>query len=430
MAWQEGLVQTERSADEPRGGAGPRDPDYNARLNVPIAFSDKSLISTLEAKAYLNYAAIAPATEPVSRAVRELLEDYARVGNAALGKWLGRREALRAQLGVLLGACADDIALSSSATSALGDLALCLPWQPGDAVLVGEGEFPGNVTPWQNAAQLFALSLQFLPKLCTKDDDEFLSALETRLRAGRVRLVALSAVQFQTGIRAPLEAVVRLCRAHGAELAVDAIQALGVVPLDVTALDIDYLAGGAHKWLMALEGAGFLYVKPECTRRLVPRTANWLSHEEGLRFLFEGPGLLRYDRAIKSSIQFMEGSSANGVGYAALEAALECILKLGVPAIFEHVTGYLNELEAGVIARGLRSVRPRDRERRSGILSFEPPAGLSAADVVNALREQAVYATMPDGLVRVAPHFPNSRDEIPTVLSALDTALSARQTPH
>jgi cysteine desulfurase/selenocysteine lyase len=392
-------------------------------VSVPIAFGDKRLISRLEAKAYLNYAAIAPATEPVSRAVRELLDDYARVGNAALSKWLARREALRAQLGVLVGASADHIALAVSATSALGDLALCLPWQPGDGVLVGEGEFPGNVSPWQNAAQLFSLDVQFLPKLRTRDDDEFLSALEARLRAKRVRLVALSAVQFQTGIRAPLEAVVRLCRAYGAELAVDAIQALGVVPLDVTALDIDYLAGGAHKWLMALEGAGFLYAKPNCIRRLVPRTANWLSHEEGIRFLFEGPGMLRYDRPIKESIQFMEGSSASGVGYAALEAALECILQLGVPAIFEHVTGYLDELEAGVIARGLRSLRPRDLARRSGILSFEPPAGLTAAGVIAALREREVYATMPDGLVRLAPHFPSSRDEIPLVLSALDMAL-------
>jgi selenocysteine lyase/cysteine desulfurase len=353
------------------------------------------------------------------------LDDYARVGNAALSKWLPRREALRAQLGVLLGASAEQIALAASATSALGDLALCLPWHAGDGVLVGEGEFPGNVSPWQNAAQLFSLDVQFLPKLRTHDDDEFLSALEARLQAGRVRLVALSAVQFQTGIRAPLEAVVRLCRAHGAELAVDAIQALGVVPLDVTALDIDYLAGGAHKWLMALEGAGFLYAKPDCIRRLVPRTANWLSHEEGIRFLFEGPGMLRYDRPIKTGIQFMEGSSASGVGYAALEAALECILQLGVSAIFEHVTGYLDELEAGVSARGLRSVRPREPARRSGILSFEPPATLTAADVVAGLREHGVYATMPDGLVRFAPHFPSSRDEIPVVLAALDGALNA-----
>jgi len=393
-------------------------------VSVPIALGDKRLISELEAKAYLNYAAIAPATEPVSRAVRELLGDYARVGNAALSKWLLRRETLRARLGVLLGASADQIALAASATGALGDLALCLPWQPGDGVLVGEGEFPGNVSPWQNAAHLFALNVQFLPKLHSRDDDEFLSALEARLQAGGVRLVALSAVQFQTGIRAPLEAVVRLCRAHGAELAVDAIQALGVVPFDVSALDIDYLAGGAHKWLMALEGAGFLYAKPDCTRRLVPRTANWLSHEEGVRFLFEGPGMLRYDRPIKAGIQFMEGSSANGVGYAALEASLECILQLGVPAIFEHVTGYLNELEAGLTARGLRSLRPRDPARRSGILSFEPPLGLSAADVVAALRERGVCASMPDGLVRLAPHFPSSRDEIPMVLSALDAALS------
>lgn len=391
-------------------------------MTTPIAFGDKQLLPQLQAQAYLSYAAIAPATEPVSSAVRELLDDYAREGNGALGKWLQRRELLRAGLGVLVHASADQIALSTSATSALRDLALCMPWQSGDGVLVGEGEFPGNVSPWQRAAELFSLEVQFLPKLRTADDDEFLSALEVRLAAGKVRLVALSAVQFQTGIRAPLAEVVRLCRAHGAELAVDAIQALGVVPLDVAALDIDYLAGGAHKWLMALEGAGFLYAKPACARRLVPRTANWLSHEEGLRFLFEGPGLLRYDRPIKAGVQFLEGTSANGVGYAALEAALGCILQLGVPAIFEHVSAYLNELEAGVVARGLVSVRPKDPARRSGILSFEPPNGSSAAAIAAKLREQGVYASMPDGLVRMAPHFPNSRTEIPIVLSALDSA--------
>lgn len=398
-----------------------------------LALGNKQLIAQLEAKAYLNYAAIAPATTPVQQAVRELLDDYARSGNAALSKWLPRREVLRAQLGTLLGANAEHIALSSSATSALSDLAFCFPWRTGDRVLLGTGEFPGNVSPWQRAAELFSLSVHFLPQLRTSDDDPFLSALEVELRAGGVRLVALSAVQFQTGIRAPLEAVVRLCRAHGAELAVDAIQALGVVPLDVSALDLDYVAGGAHKWLMALEGAGFLYAKPECTRRLVPRTANWLSHEEGLRFLFEGPGLLRYDRPIKSSLQFMEGTSANGVGYAALEAALACILELSVPAIFDHVTRYLDELELGITARGIRSLRPRDPARRSGILTIEPPAPANGAlpeltrgaQLVAALREHGVFATMPDGLLRLAPHFPNHPHEIPVVLEALDRALGA-----
>lgn len=393
-------------------------------MSVPIGFGDKTLIARLDARAYLNYAAIAPATELVSAAVSELLADYAREGNLALSKWLARRAELRARLGTLIGASADHIALSSSATKSLGELAFCLPWRAGERVLVGDGEFPGNVTPWQRAAQAFSLDVRFLPPLQQRDDDAFLSALEAQLREAPVRLVALSAVQFQTGIRAPLEAVVRLCHAHGAEVAVDAIQALGVVPIDVTALDIDYLAGGAHKWLMALEGAGFLYVKPSCTARLVPRTAGWLSHEEGLRFLFEGPGLLRYDRPIRQEVQFMEGTSANGVGFAALEASLGAILQLGVPAIHAHVSGYLDELEAGLLARGLSTTRPSDPARRSGILSFVPPAGLAAAEVVAAAREHGVCASMPDGLVRIAPHFPNSRDEVPLVLSALDRAFS------
>jgi len=99
---------------------------------------------------------------------------------------------------------------------------------------------------------------------------------------------------------------------------------------------------------------------------------------------------------------------------------------LGVPAIFAHVSGYLDELEAGLLARGLTCMRPPEPARRSGILSFEPPPRLAAAELVATLGEQRIFATMPDGLVRLAPHFPNSKDEIPRVLGALDVALGRR----
>src|SRR5262245_1296445 len=89
-----------------------------------------------------------------------------------------------------------------------------------------------------------------------------LEALEGELLRGAVRLVAVSAVQFQSGLRMPLQAMSRMCHVHGAELFVDGVQACGVVPVDVRAEGIDYLACGSHKWLMGLEGAGFLYVAP------------------------------------------------------------------------------------------------------------------------------------------------------------------------
>jgi cysteine desulfurase / selenocysteine lyase len=393
-----------------------------------VALGDRSLYPDLKAAAYVAYAATAPVSSLVKAAVNRVLDDYAEQGNVAFFQWLEQRERLRGKLGQLIGAKASDIALISGTTRGITDLAVCVPWQAGERVVLFEGEFPANVSPWQNAARLFGLRIDFVPMAhAVEDEDSFLTPL-TRLLEEGARLVAVSAVQFQTGLKMPLARIAQLCSRYGAELCVDAIQGCGVVPLDAPSLGVDYLVTGAHKWLLGPEGAGFMYARPERAQALLPHTAGWLSHEDGTRFLFAGPGELRYDRPIKPSLQMLEGGSSSTLGFAAMEAGIEPILTLSPGAIFEHVSRYLDQLEPGVVARGFRSRRAPETERRSGILSFEPPPGVSAADVVLQLRSRGVFASMPDGLLRFAPHFPNAVSEIETVLGALDEALVALQT--
>ncbi len=390
-----------------------------------FALGDRSLYPELKAKAYLAYAATGPVSSLVKTAVNQVLDSYAERGNVAFFDWLEQRERLREKLGRLIGAQPTDIALSSGTTRGISDLALCMPWSGADRVVLFEGEFPANVSPWQRAAELFGLQIDFVPMAnAVEDEDSFLAPLAKLLDRG-VRLVAVSAVQFQTGLRMPLARIAELCRHSGAELCVDAIQACGVVPLDVTELGLDYLVTGAHKWLLGPEGVGFMYARPERARALVPRTAGWLSHEDGTRFLFAGPGELRYDRPLKPTLQVLEGGSSSTLGFAAMEAGIEPLLALTPGLILPHVNRYLDLLEPGVVARGFRSRRAQTAERRSAILSLEPPHGVSATDVVVKLRERGVFASTPDGLVRFAPHFPNDLSEIETVLGALDEALGA-----
>jgi cysteine desulfurase / selenocysteine lyase len=395
-------------------------------VTVPDSgLGDRRLYPDLKAHAYLAYAATAPISSLVKAAVNRVLDGYAEQGNVAFFDWIEQRERLREKLGQLVGAPASDIALTSGTTRGISDLALCLPWQAGQRVVLFEGEFPANVSPWQHAARLFGLRVERVPMAhAVEDEDSFLAPL-AKLLEGGARLVAVSAVQFQTGLKMPLDRIAQLCARYGAELCVDAIQACGVVPLDAPALGIDYLVTGAHKWLLGPEGVGFMYARPERARALVPRTAGWLSHEDGTRFLFAGPGELRYDRPVKPTLQMVEGGSSSTLGFAALEAGIEPILALSPSAIFAHVNRYLDLLEPDVSARGFRSRRAPEAERRSGILSFEPPQGVSATDVVMQLRTRGVFASMPDGLLRFAPHFPNAMSEIDTVLPALDEALAA-----
>jgi selenocysteine lyase/cysteine desulfurase len=392
---------------------------FTARLG------DRSLFPHLEARVYLNHGGISAPSVAVQHAVNEVLDDYARRGAGAFLRWNEQRTRLKGKLGALIGVAGNDIALLPNTTRGVIDVALCFPWSKGDRVILFTGEFPANVTPWQRAAATFGVELCFLPlDEWNRDVEAGLASLERELDKG-ARLVAVSAVQFQTGLRMPLAEIVQRCHARGAQVFVDAVQACGSVPTDAGAAGVDYLACGSHKWLMGLEGCGFLYVHPDRVGELRPSTAGWLSHEEGLRFLFEGPGHLRYDRPIKHSVDFLEGGNYNTAGLAGLEASLDLIQQIGVTTIHEHVNGYNDVLEAGLVARGFQSLRHRDARYRSCTLGLLPPAGRSVVDLQRELTSRGIACALPDGVLRFTPHWPNNVAEIPFVLDSVDQILAA-----
>jgi selenocysteine lyase/cysteine desulfurase len=384
---------------------------------------DRSLFPSLEPRAYLNHASLSPPSEPVRRAAAQSVDGWARHGAAAYREAIERRARLRQKLAALLGARAEDLAFTQSTSAGIIDVALCFPWEKGDRVLLFQGEFPANVTPWQRAAALFGLEPVLLPLApFERSDAEGLAALEAELSRG-ARLVAVSAVQFQTGLAMPLGAMAALSARHGAQIFVDAVQALGAVPLDAAALGVDYLAAGAHKWLMGLLGAGVLYVRPGRAAALRPHVAGWLSHEQASRFLSGGPGHLRYDRPIRARADFVEAGGMAEVALAALEAAVDLIGALGLEAIQAHVGRYLDLLEPELEARGLSSLRAREPGRRSGILSVRPPPAVEPAYLRQALSEHGVACAIPDGVLRFSPHWPNDPGEVPWVARAVEAAL-------
>jgi cysteine desulfurase / selenocysteine lyase len=387
---------------------------------------DRSLFSQLRAVAYLNHAAISPACDPVRRAAQRALAELAEVGSSAFSARLAEREALRAKLARLLNAESDDeIALVPNTSFGLSALAMSLPWRAGERVLVFEGEYPTNVSIWQRACELFDLSITFLPldDFARPDGPDF-TRLEAELARGGVRLCAVSAAQFQTGLCMPLERIATLCHAHGAELAVDAVQALGCVPLDVRALGIDYLAAGSHKWLLGIDGAGVLYARNSLAARLRPVAVGAMSHVNALA-LFGGPGELRYDRPLRPDVRVFEGGMLSCVSCSALDASVSLLLQLGPAAIHRHVNGYLDLLEAGMRARGFVSLRAPDAARRSGILGLRlpPSAAGGALWLATQLAARGITCSSPDGVLRFAPHFANATDEVPRVLAAVDDAL-------
>jgi selenocysteine lyase/cysteine desulfurase len=391
---------------------------------LPAArLGDRSLFPDLQARAYLNHAGVSPASLPVRRAVGALLDELARGGGSADRGLVALRSRLRQAAARLVGGSPADVALTSGLTAGVQAVALCAPWRSGDRVILFEGEFPANVTPWQQAAALHGLSATMLPLSDFEGDgSRGLLRLEEELRRG-ARMVAVSAVQFRTGFAMPLAEMATLCARHGAEICVDAIQALGAVPLDAPALGLDYLACGAHKWLMGIHGAGFLWIRPGRAAALRPWLAGWLSHQDPVSFLTRGPGHLRYDRPLRREASALEAGSSAGASQAALLASLEVLEGLGVPAVHRHANLLLDALEPGLRARGFGVLRAADPARRSAFFSARPPPGVDAPRLRDALASRGVAVAIPDGLVRFAPHWPNGPGEVEVVLSAIDESL-------
>lgn len=384
----------------------------------------RHLFPTLEGRAYLNHAALSPPSQPVLDAAKAALDDFAHRGLGAILPWMDQRERLRKKMASFMGVSPQDIGFPPGTTRGIVDIAHALPLSAGDVILCFDGEFPSNVIPWMTIAQRHGARVERLPLTGFGDGTGLgLQRVEDALSSGRVRLIAVSAVQFQTGLTMPLRQLAHLAHKWDAECFVDGIQALGAMPMDMAELGIDYLVAGTHKWLMGLDGLAVAYASPAARERLRPTTAGWISHEDGLRFLFEGAGLLSYERPIKTSLDWMEGGVQTTAAFAGLEASVDLLTALKPERIYPHIQAYLDALEPGLQGLGLESVRPEQAEARSGILSVHPPEGRCVGAIVKELAAHGVSASSPDGLLRFSPHWPNAMSEIPHVLSAVEEVL-------
>ncbi len=389
---------------------------------MPPRLGDRSLFPDLQAKAYLAHASISPLSRPVIDAMREAEDDYAAHGVGAFGRCARRLTALREGIARLIGADASEVGLVPNTTSGVIDIAFGLPWKKSDRVILFEEEFPANVLPWQHAARAFGLEQAWVPlEPFLRSSDEGLAVLEAELARG-ARLVAVSAVQFKSGHRMPVERMAELAHTHGAELFVDAIQAVGETPIDVST-GIDYLSCGSHKGLMGPEGGGFIYIDHARAAALDPRLAGWTSVEHPEDFLIGDEPCMRYDKPIREGARAFEVGTQNMVGFCGLGASVELLNQLPVAAIHEHVNAYLDVLEAGLVERGFESHRSAEADGRSTLLSVQPPPSIRLSKLAGALRDAGVICNTPDGLLRFSPHWPNHVDEVPPVLEAIDAAL-------
>lgn len=389
-------------------------------MSAPAILGDRSLFPLLQADVYANHAAVSPLSAPVVDAIAATAQSYARHGLGALPQVLDHRAGLAEDLAALVSVAPADIAWVANTSTGVIDIAWGMDWRRGDRVVLFEGEFPSNVTPWLQAAEHFDLKVEWIGADGFGDGSGRGLQRFDELMAG-ARLAAVSAVRFQSGLRMPVEAMARICRRRGARLFVDAIQAVGATPLDLSA--VDFASFGSHKWTMGPEGAAALIVRPDAADDLRPRLAGWMSHQDPFDFLSGGPGLLRPARPLQSGPGWAQVGAASALTFAGWRTAVGLIRGLGVVAIAGHLQRWHDRLEPLLHARGFASLRAGDPAGRSGSLCLRPPRGVDGGQLQRLLSDAGVACSYPDGCLRFAPHWPSSLDEALQIDGAVASAL-------
>jgi cysteine desulfurase/selenocysteine lyase len=355
--------------------------------------------------AYFDHAAVAPVTERARRALTEWAADLAANGVVNDSARVRRIEEVRRLAGQLLNADPLDIAFVKNTSEGIGIVAEGLPWQDGDNVVTAEDEYPANLYPWMNLADR-GVELRRVPSrggLILLDD------LRAALDA-RTRLVSLSFVEYASGSRNDLHAVGEMCHQRGILFFVDAIQGLGVLPLDVRDTPIDFLAADGHKWLLGPEGAGLFWVRRELIERLHPVGVGWNS-------VIDSRNFSRVEFRLKPHAGRWESGTLNVGGILALGASLELLLAIGIDAIAERVLHLTDHLCERAAKAGFEVYSSRRKDETSGIVSLIVPGDVRA--VVRRCRDAGIVVNQRAGRLRVSPHAYNTTEELDHLVAFL-----------
>jgi len=226
----------------------------------------------LSNKIYFNYGGQGPMSQGAMDAITQSqahIQHLGPFGNAAYG-WISPQiQASREAIAFTLNIPSNTITLTGNVTIGCNIAMWGINWQPGDHLLLSDCEHPGVIATAQEIARRLAIEVTTCPLMATLNEGDPISIIAENIRP-RTRLVVLSHVLWNTGQVLPIDKIVELCRSNNSLLLIDAAQSVGVLPVDLTALGVDFYAFTGHKWLCGPAGVGGLYVRPETRENLHP----------------------------------------------------------------------------------------------------------------------------------------------------------------
>ncbi len=355
---------------------------------------------------FMNHAAVAPLSKPAADAMRQYI-DQAETGASVNTDFYKRVELIRRSAARLINASPDEITFVKNTTEGLGWVAKGLNWNTGDNVVTTNVEFPANMYPWMDLE-----SRGVKLKTVREENGRIPTERIAEMIDHRTRVLAISAVQYASGYRTDLAELGRVCKEKGVLFCVDAIQALGALPIDVREMNIDFLSADGHKWLCGPEGCGIFFCNLELIGHLKPVIAGWLCMKNAFDFG-------NYQFEFVDNARKFDTGSYNLAGVFGLGGSLDLFLDAGIDNIADHILMLTDRLVEGVRDKGYRVLSSRHEGETSGIVSFGSDLHDPKQIQQHLLHEYRLVISVREGRLRVSPHLYNTVEEIDHLIELL-----------
>lgn len=374
---------------------------------------------------HLNNAGAALMPLPVYEAVTNYLERELQIGGyETSSEKVDELNAVYDSVATLIGSQRDEIAIAENATVAWQRAFYSLDFKEGDRILTTQSEYAANYIAYLQIAKRFGTTIDVIPNDGQGALDP--TALE-RMIDGKVRLIAITWVPTNGGLVNPAEEVGRIANAHGITYLLDACQAVGQMPIDVTRLGCDILTATGRKFLRGPRGTGFLYIKKELLARTEPIMLD----------LFSAQVTAPHAYTIRPDARRFETWETNYSTRAGLRAACDYALDIGLSAI-ESRCRHLTNLAREQLAE-IRGVKLHDLgAHQSAIISFTI-SNHDSASIMKQLAGKAINVSVSNPsstpldadarhlppIVRVSPHYYNTEEDIGALIAAVRTIAAA-----
>ncbi len=357
---------------------------------------------------WLNNCGTTPAGKHNREAMAVLMEGYSRrgvlAGAADLPK-IGAR--IKAILADLLHCGPEEVALVHNTSEGMNFISHGLALEPGDEIILLENEYPSNVYPWRHWAQK-GITLRTAPM--GENPADFLEGLRKQV-ADRTRVVAVSAVHWCTGMPLPLAEIGAICKDRGITFVVDGAQGVGMQPMDVEKMHIDYMAFSAWKWLMGPVGLGAMYIRKEKLADLEPIFI-------GTDSVVDAEEYLPYKEDLKPDADRFTFSSPSLNDWVYFLASLEFLRNIGFETVRNRIFELTDYLNHQLKQLGFHICADRFPDHPTGITVCEKE-GVPAGHILSGLKARRIVAAERLGRVRLSPHIYLSTQQLDEAARAL-----------